>query len=228
MGKRGRIACTFTPMVLTVASVIAMTFLEASGWRNGLNDNYFLRIDFSNFSATEPGSFSDRYGLGDTLNQARTSGELKDVYQIYLWSYCTASTPSGKVDWCSEWRPRFVFDPVEELGLNITISNEEVSATRHEASPSTDVMDFMDYPRERARLFGEDLLGDAAPGTLRVYKRVAEWNFIACQFAYATSILTVLIGLLAMLSRWGSLCTWIVSIVGVPHSVPTTAGRKRS
>jgi len=223
MAKRGRIACTFTPMVLTVASVIAMTFLEASGWRNGLNENYFLRIDFSNFSANEPGTFSDHYDLSDTLGQARNSGKLKDVYQIYLWSYCTADTPSGKVDWCSKWRPRFVFDPVEELGLNTTIFNEEVSATRHGASSSTDVMSFMDYSRERATLFGEDLLGDAAPGALRIYKRVAEWNFIACQFAYTTSILTILIGLLAIFSRWGSLCTWIVSIVGVPHSIPTIA-----
>jgi hypothetical protein len=217
MGKTGRIVCIFTPMALTIASIIALTIVQASGSRHGLSENYSIRIDFSNFSTTEPGSLSDWHGLGDTLHQNHDSGQLKLIYQIYLWNYCTAS--GTEVEWCSKRRSKFVFDPVRELGFNVTIPDGEASTERYEISSPTS---FTEYSKERAKLFGEDLLSDAAPSTLHVYKAVAEWNFVAYQIAYLTSILTVLIGLLATCSRWGSLCTWIVSIVCLFHSILAT------
>jgi hypothetical protein len=225
MGKTSRIVCIFTPMVLTIASVIALTIVQASGSRRGLSENYSIRIDFSGFSATEPGSLSDWNGLGDTLHQNHDSGRLNLIYQIYLWNYCTASETSSEVGWCSKRRSKFVFDPVRELGLNVTMPDEEASTEIYEISSPTS---FTEYSKERTKLFGEDLLSDAAPGTLRVYKTVAEWNFIAYQMAYATSILTVLIGSLATCSRWGSLCTWIVSIVCLFRSILANAWDGRS
>lgn len=220
MGKSGRILCIFTPMVLTIGSVIALTMVQASGSRHGMSDNYSIRIDFSNFSVTEPGSLGDWRGLGDTLHQNYDSGRLKHIYQVYLWNYCTASRNYSGIEWCSKRRSRFVFDPVQELGLKNTPSDEEANTERYEIdSPTT----FTEYSKERARLFGETLLSNAAPSTLRVYKSVAEWNFVAYQMAYVTSILTILIGSLATCSRWGSLCTWILSIVCLVYPMFATA-----
>jgi len=210
MGKTGRIICVFTPMVLTAASVIALTTLQASGWRRGLIEHYLIRIEFSNFSVAEPGSLNNWHGLKDTLYQEHGSGHLKDVYQVYLWNYCTAIGTSGDVEWCSIRRSKFVFDPVQEFGLNFTISDDGAST---EMSEINSLMSLAEHWKDGAKLFREDLLSDAAPGILRVYKNVAEWNFIVHLLAYLTSILTVLMGLLAIFSRWGSLCTWIISIV---------------
>lgn len=220
MGKSGRILCIFTPMALTIASVIALTIVQASGSSHGLSENFSIRIDFSNFSVTEPGSLGDWRGLGDTLRQNYDSGQLRHIYQIYLWNYCTTSRTYDGTEWCSKRRSRFVFDPVQELGLSNTTSDKEASTERYEIDSPTS---FTEYSKERARLFGEDLLSNAVPSTLRVYKSVAEWNFVAYQMAYVTSILTVLIGSLATCSRWGSLCTWILSIVCPFHSTFATA-----
>lgn len=49
MGKAGRVACIFTPYVLTIASLICIIFVGLGCTKsssNTLNDLYFMRVSF--------------------------------------------------------------------------------------------------------------------------------------------------------------------------------------
>jgi len=210
MGKGGRIACIFTPMVLTIASLVALAFLEASGWSPGspLNNNYLMSVDFSNFTVADAGSVSNSTELTAALTLAEASGQLKETYRIYLWNYCSANKTSGDIDYCSDRQSSFVFDPVEQFGLNATDSVPTGTSSGDNAVTSA-----INNAKQNVEEFQDNVLGDAASGAMKVYKRVAKWNFIAYQVAFWTTVITIVVGLLAICSRWGSLCTWIMAII---------------
>ena len=213
MGKGGRIACIFTPMVLTIASLVALAFLEASGWSPGspLNNNYLMSVDFSNFTVADAGSVSNSTELTAALTLAEASGQLKETYRIYLWNYCSANKTSGDIDYCSDRQSSFVFDPVEQFGLNAT----DAEVPTGTSSGDNAVTSAINNAKENVQEFQDNVLGDAASGAIKVYKRVAKWNFIAYQVAFWTTVITIVVGLLAICSRWGSLCTWIMAIVSL-------------
>lgn len=192
-------------MVLTIASLVALAFLEASGWSRGspLNNNYLMSVDFSNFSTADAGSLSNSTELTTALTAAETLGLLEDQYRVYLWSYCTAEKTGGNMDWCSHKKSGFVFDPVELFKLNSTAVST--------GSDETDnvIKDAINNAKEK----GDEILGDTASGAMKVYKKVAKWNFWAYQIAFWTTVVTIVVGLLAICSRWGSLCTWIFAVV---------------
>lgn len=215
MGKGGRIACIFTPMVLTIASLVAIAFLEVSGWEpsSGLNSNYLMSVDFSNFSAADAGSLSNSTELTAALTLAEASGQLKETYRIYLWNYCTANETAGNIDWCSDRQSSFVFDPVEEFGLNATTADTPTGTSDADNAIASKINE----AKENAQEFQDKVLGDTASGAIKVYKRVAKWNFIAYQISFWTTLITIVVGLLAICSRWGSLCTWIMAVVSFGH-----------
>lgn len=215
MGKAGRIACITTPMVLTIASLIALAFVEVSGWSKGspLNNNYMMSVNFSNFSAADAESGI----LTEALKQAKEKNILEDQYRVYLWSYCTADKSDNNMDWCSKKQSGFVFDPVDLFQLNSTSTAAAATGTSSSDNAVTsainDAKDAFDSKKD-------DILGDTASGALKVYKKVAKWNFWAYQIAFWTTVITIVVGLLAICSRWGSLCTWImavVSLITIPH-----------
>jgi hypothetical protein len=223
MGKGGRIACIFTPMVLTIASLVALAFLEASGWSPGspLNNNYLMSVDFSNFTVADAGSVSNSTELTAALTLAEASGQLKETYRVYLWNYCSANKTSGDIDYCSDRQSGFVFDPVEQFALNAT----DAEVPTGTSSGDNAITSAINNAKENAQEFQDNVLGDAASGAMKVYKRVAKWNFIAYQVAFWTTVITIVVGLLAICSRWGSLCTWIMAIVSLipsPFSFKTS------
>lgn len=211
MGKGGRIACIFTPMILTIASLIAIAFLEVSGWEpdSAMNANYLMSVDFSNFSAADAGSLADSTELTAALTLAEASGQLKETYRIYLWNYCTANQTAGDIDWCSDRQSSFVFDPVEEFGLNATTAEAPTGTSEADNA----VASAINNAKQNVEEFQDKVLGDTASGAIKVYKRVAKWNFIAYQVSFWTTLITIVVGLLAICSRWGSLCTWIMAVV---------------
>ena len=208
-------------MVLTIASLIALAFLEASGWSKGspLNNNYMLSVNFSNYSAADAGSMSNNTELSAALALAKTSGLLEDQYRVYLWSYCTGDKADSNMDWCSKKQSGFVFDPVDIFKLNST------TASTGSTEADNVIQDTINNVKEK----GDDILGDAASGAMNVYKKVAKWNFWAYQIAFWTTVITIVVGLLAICSRWGSLCTWIMAIVSLSSKYPQhTHNRKTS
>jgi len=228
MGKAGRIACITTPMVLTIASLIALAFVEVSGWSKGspLNNNYMMSVDFSNFSAADAGSLSNSTELTVALTAAKAANLLEDQYRVYLWSYCTSKEPDNNMDWCSKKQSGFVFDPVEVLQLNSTTASTATSTSTGDNALESKINEFKDNIENK----GDDILGDTASGAMKVYKKVAKWNFWAYQIAFWTTVITIVVGILAIFSRFGSLCTWImavVSLLSVLHTLSRSSFKVR-
>lgn len=213
MGRGGRVACIFAPMALTIGSLIAITFLEVSGWSPNwvLDSNYLMFADFSNFSILDAG---DRPELTVALRLAESSRSFKKIYRIYLWNYCKANETSDKIDWCSRRESDFVFDPVEEFGLDATTLDEQQIGSNNADNA---LMSIVNGAKKDAKEFEEKILGEAASRALSVYRHAAQWNFIAYQIAFWTTLITIVVGLLAICSRWGSLCTWIMAVVSPTH-----------
>lgn len=197
MGKAGRIACIFTPYVLTIGALVCLIFVglgSTNSRSSTLNDLYFFRADVSNLSdpnssvssalenlaGEATGLSSDK--LGQALEQARKDLNLRDFYDIGLWNYCAGNkTSSGgfDVDYCSPRKAQFWFNPVEVWKLN-----------------NTGV---------------EDLLPDNLQKALNTYKDVSKWMFIAYAVAFVATVVELVVGLTAIFSRLGSLITSLVS-----------------
>jgi hypothetical protein len=205
-------------MALTIASLIALAFIDVSGWsaNSPLNNNYLMSADFSNFTVSDAGSLSNSTELTAALTLAQSAGVLKKSYRVYLWSYCTADKSVGDMDWCSKKSSSFVFDPVEIFALNTT----SASAGTGTSSADNALESTINNVKNNAEGKLDDILGDSATGALKVYKKVAKWNFYAYQIAFWTTVITIVVGLLAICSRWGSLCTWIMAGVSLPHILP--------
>jgi len=201
MGKAGRIACIFTPYVLTAASLICLIFVGLGSTNSSsstLNKIYFLRADFSDFNTTLDSSALDKIiGLAEEydgnvtklfleeLEQAREKLYLKDFYDIGLWNYCYGNKTSDgdyEVTHCTKPQSEFYFDPVTVWNLNnITVDGV------HAVLPSK--------------------LQDG----INTYRTVAKWMFIGYCIAGGLTALELLVGLLAIFSRLGSLVTSLVS-----------------
>ena len=216
MGKGGRIACIFAPMGLTVASFLALTFCQVSGWHSNslLDPNFLMHADFGNLSVTSIDGGIGRPELAEALSLASTSGKLEDTYRIYLWNYCSGSRSSSEVTHresrCSERQSSFIFDPVGVFGLNATSSSRQLDDSNKTNNTFVTAIDAI---KDDLKSLETRVLGGTASRALSIYRRVARWNFIAYQCAFWTTLVTIIIGLMAICSRWGSLFTWIMAAV---------------
>ncbi|EGP92360.1 uncharacterized protein MYCGRDRAFT_53034, partial [Zymoseptoria tritici IPO323] len=59
----------------------------------------------------------------------------------------------------------------------------------------------------------EKILGKSGKEALHAYRTVAKWMFIAYQVAFWTTLATLVVGIFAVFSRIGSLCTWILALI---------------
>ncbi|CAG8898121.1 unnamed protein product [Penicillium egyptiacum] len=199
MGKAGRVACIFTPYVLTIASLICIIMVglgctKASS--DTLNNLYFIRLDLSNISQGSgvTSEITDRLAdagitsvtaeeVSATIKTFQDDGNIADFYDIGLWGYCEGNSTNGKdtVSTCTDPKAQFYFNPSSILGMS------------------------------EAQL--EKELGSGMKKTMNVYKAVSKWMFIAYLVAFIATCAQVLLGIFAIFSRWGSCVTTIVSIV---------------
>lgn len=202
MGKLGRFACIFTPMALTIASLVCLIIVGLGGTNKNnstFNDLYFFRANTSDIQInpadiTLPSGIANL--INDTTGLSTTAGssaiksalDIKDFYHVSLWNYCSgdfATNSTGGVSdhviFCSPHQNEFWFNPVDVWGLN-----------------NTGVDQF----------FSKELKDG-----LNTYKTVAKWMFIAYIVALISTIVEILVGFFALFSRWGSLATTIVSSV---------------
>jgi hypothetical protein len=204
MGKAGRIACIITPMALTVASLVCLLIVMIGQLGNNNKapstslgqDLYFFKADTSNFTADPQTVLNKIDDAGDKVNinndlldaltGAASSKELKDFYQVGLWSYCSGEKKDGveKITYCSSSKTQFWFNPIDEWGLkNTSVQN---------------------------------VLGDDLQKGLNTYKKVAGWMNWAFIIATILTAAEFVVGFFAIFSRWGSLVTTILSTVSSP------------
>ncbi|KAJ4326370.1 hypothetical protein N0V94_000045 [Neodidymelliopsis sp. IMI 364377] len=211
MGKAGRIACIITPMALTIASLICLLIVMIGQLGNNGKapstslgrELYFFKADTSNFT-TDPSTilnkvddagekFNINSDLLDALTGAASSKELKDFYQVGLWSYCEGDKVDGveKITHCSSSKTQFWFDPVDVWGLkNTSVQN---------------------------------VLGDDLQKGLNTYKKVAGWMNWAFIIATILTAAEFVVGFFAIWSRWGSLVTTIISTASSIFAIAAAA-----
>ncbi len=196
MGKAGRFACIFTPMALTIASLVCLIIVGLGGTNKdnaSFNNLYFFRANTSHIDVTPsdlnlPSNPLTDGILNDTTSAATSALGVKNFYHVGLWNYCsgdfTKDNNGGMTDhvtFCSPHQNEFWFNPVEVWGLNNTGID---------------------------KLFSKELRDG-----LNTYKTAAKWMFIAYIVALISTIVEILVGFLALFSRLGSLATTIVSTI---------------
>ncbi len=202
MGKAGRFACIFTPMALTIASLVCLIIVALGGTNknnSSFNNLYFFRANTSDITINPsdlnlPDSVTANLPAGaasilDGTTKAATSAlGVAEFYHISLWNYCSGSFTknstggvSDHVTYCSPHQNEFWFNPVEVWHLNNTVVDQ--------------------------------LLSKELKAGLNTYKTVAKWMFIAFIVALISTIVEILVGFFALFSRWGSLATTIVSTI---------------
>ncbi|KAF3386761.1 SUR7 family protein pun1 [Penicillium rolfsii] len=200
MGKAGRVACIFTPYVLTIASLICIVMVGLGCTKSSsdtLNNLYFMRINLQNITSegsetvTEIENLLEQYGISDVsaqnvssvLSKLQQDSTLADFYQIGLWSYCDGDINNTKttVKECSKPKSEFYFNPFSVWGLDSSDIKDEL--------PS-------DYNK-----------------VMNTYKTVSKWMFIAYLVAFIATIAEIVVGFFAICSRWGSCVTTLVALV---------------
>ncbi|PWY91218.1 hypothetical protein BO70DRAFT_358663 [Aspergillus heteromorphus CBS 117.55] len=204
MGKGGRIICIFTPYVLTIASLICIIIVglgctKASS--STLDDLYFFRANLTNItSGTSTSSavssvVSDLTGisvrsdsesatdLASALEEIEKDFNIADYYSIGLWGYCEGSLDNGSISTTN------CSKPVAEFWFNpLDVWNLEESGL-------------------------EDVFPSDVKKSLKTYKAVSKWMFIAYIIAFIATIVELVVGVFAICSRWGSCVTSLVSAV---------------
>ncbi|MDI1491080.1 MAG: hypothetical protein OHK93_002286 [Ramalina farinacea] len=201
MGKAGRFACIFTPMALTIGSLVCLIIVGLGGTNrhnNSYNNLYFFRANTSNINIspsdipnlpTIPGVDTDAL-LNATEGIAKSALGIGGFYHISLWNYCEGSFVTNNtgsnggsdyVTYCSPHTNEFWFNPVDVWKLNNTGVD---------------------------KFFSKELKSG-----LDTYKTVAKWMFIAYIVALIATIVEILVGFLALFSRLGSVLTTVVSTV---------------
>ncbi|CAO2657366.1 Nn.00g034920.m01.CDS01 [Neocucurbitaria sp. VM-36] len=209
MGKVGRFACILTPMLLTLASLICIVIvmIGQAPWKGNEapstalgRDLYFFKADTSGFTADPDNvvqNAADSVNIDNQLLQAlqgaASSSELKDFYQVGLWSYCEGDKKDGKetITKCSSRKFNFWFDP-------------------------TTVWELKDTSAQK-------ILGDDMQKGLDAYKKVAGWMTWAFVIALVLTAVEFVIGFFAIFSRWGSLVTTIVSTAQTVFAIAAAA-----
>jgi hypothetical protein len=102
---------------------------------------------------------------------------MKDFYTIYLRNYCDWNDNQSAYDSCTSPQPYFWFNPIKVWGL------------------------------DRASLPVEDYLPDSFRNGLDAYHAGSKAMFVLYAAALAANCLSILVGISAIFSRWGSFFT---------------------
>jgi len=201
MGKAGRFACIFLPMVGTIASLVCLIIVGLGGTNQhntGMNNLYFFRANTSHIQVNSSilnlpsnpvaNNIPNINIINGSSSPTATALGIKDFYHISLWNYCSgdfSKNSSGQfndeVTFCSPHQNEFWFNPVEVWKLNNTVAD---------------------------KLFSKELKAG-----LDTYKTVAKWMFICYIVAVISTIVEILVGFTALFSRLGSVATTIVSSI---------------
>lgn len=210
MGKAARAVCIFTPWALTVASLVCLAMINLSGWQAKTSSSlYFFQANFTNLSVSSASTLDNTTALELVLEEAASEGTIENLYQIHLWNYCSSSGDGTVVKNCSARHSDFYFNPVEVWGLNATTTTTSATSTSSDSAIESEIASL----KNSTESFENKILGKSGKEALDAYKHVAKWMFIAYEVSFWTTVATIVCGILAIWSRWGSLFTSLFSIV---------------
>lgn len=218
MGKAGRAACVFTPMALTIASLVCIILINLGGYSkhsDTLNDLSFFELDFSNLTTSSTSSTE----LALVLDAAKSSGDIADFYQIHLWNYCTgnetdstsSSNSTKKVSSCSARKTNFWFDPLSVFNIEKVLNDTTSSITGTTGTSASALIEGLTGQNTTA--LEDEFLDKSTRDALKTYKAVSKWMFIAYFVSLWLLLATVVFGVLAIFTRWFAFLTWIISLV---------------
>lgn len=191
MGKAGRFACIFVPMVLTIASLVCQILVFSGQTNKDMSlprDLWFFKAVAKDFNRDPTGDLPDipNTDLDNKLLQAlqgvSTDKELKDFYLVGLWNYCEGDIKNDdkyEITHCSGRKANFWFNPVDVWELKNTTADE--------------------------------LFPDKLQDGLNAYEKASKWMFTAFVIAICLTLAEFVVGIFAIFSRWGSLVTTIIS-----------------
>ncbi|KAI5272964.1 hypothetical protein E4T47_03788 [Aureobasidium subglaciale] len=213
MGKAGRAVCIFTPMALTIASFVCVLLINLGGISKSsstLQDLHFFSADFTNFT-------TDSSTLGTVINLAKQEGFISNRYEIFLWNYCDSGngTSSQNITHCSARKTGFWFDPYQvwslEKALNAT---EDVASDLAGTGVDSSIISQLEsYVTDNADALYDQVLDSSTRKSIDLYKKLSKWMFAAYFAGLWALIVTIVFGILAVCSRFGSFLTWICAII---------------
>lgn len=190
-------------MVLTIASLALLIVVGLGSTKtndDGLNNLYFFRANTSHINATAsnvdiPQNFLTKAYLNDTFNtQSTNTTVIKDFYHIGLWNYCSGDFQNN----------------------TLTFDDKDAKKTDHVTNCTDRQSEFWFNPVDVWGLNqtqADAIFGKSLTDGLKVYRSVAKWMYISYIITVIATAAEILVGFLALLSRWGSLVTTIVSSV---------------
>ncbi|EEQ85462.1 hypothetical protein RJZ56_004354 [Blastomyces dermatitidis] len=189
MGKGGRIACIFTPYLLSIGALVCLVFvgLGVTNTKAPLKNIYFVKADLKDLDLNSKGIPNELLPFTNSLQQADASGNLHDFYLVGLWNHCYGEYENGefKIVRCTDRKAKYWFNPIDEWDLEDLVEDNS----------------------------DDKFLPDNLDKGLSAYKKVAGWMFIAFIVAFVATCVELLVGIAAVFSRWGSLVVTIVSAV---------------
>jgi hypothetical protein len=201
MGKAARAVCIFTPWALTIASFACLVLITIPEWgsKGILSDLYLFKANFTELDIMAPNLPSD--DLTAALKYSAESNKLARVYEVHLYNFCERNSADSIVTYCSPKMANYHFDPITIWSLD---------------SANTDTMPTNTGAGQHSAMTKEDeikLLGEVAQKALDAYRGGALLMFISYQISFWATLATILSGMLAVYSRFGSFLTWLLSIV---------------
>lgn len=167
----------------------SLPFLTASPQANTAN----ITLDPNTILDKLPKGVKINNDFLNAISAKADSKELKDFYQVGLFSYCEGDivnnkTGEEKITFCSARKFQFHFDPLAVWQLN-----------------NTSV---------------QTILGDKYDKGMNVYAKAAGWMNWAFVITLVLTAVEFVVGFFAIFSRWGSLVTTIVSTVRLSAPLP--------
>lgn len=166
------------------------------------------QLDLTNFTKTASANLAGTSGnlsvLTGALEAAKQSLDMKDYYTIYLRGYCGWNGNDLYAN-CSSPKTYFWFDPITVWGLDSNTTGQAI----------------------------EDVLPKTLRDGLSTYEKVSKAMSTAYLVALIVTALTVLVGISAIFSRWGSFATtffatasWIFLVAGSAIAIALFASLK--
>ncbi|OJD29497.1 uncharacterized protein BKCO1_790009 [Diplodia corticola] len=190
MGKIGRIACVATPMALSLASFICLILVFLGNWTKSdgnLTSIYFMKADMSEFRSNISSSSSIDIPFTDADDKflaALTTTANDNLSDIYT---------VGLWNYCSGDKNSTGIDYCSGRKASYWFNPVEVWGLNNTAA--------------------EDAIPDKLESGLKIYKKIASWMFAAYTIAFFATLATLLLGVLAVFSRWGSFITTFAASV---------------
>ncbi|KAF2747483.1 integral membrane protein-like protein [Sporormia fimetaria CBS 119925] len=191
MGKAGRLACVTAPMLLLAACFACQIFVFLGQMNRDvslLNDLYFLKADTKEFNRDPlanipdvPGTDADNR-LIQALKDAAQANDMKDFYQIGLWNYCEGTRDDSGNEIVTYCSPR-------------------------KASFWFDPIEVWDMKGVNE----SDVFNQEMKDGIAAYRKVVKFAFAAWIISIVLTVAECVVCMFAILSRWGSLATTIIS-----------------